>query len=99
MVDGFGKATRYGYNADFGLTSVTQPEGNSTKYTFDTRGNVTTIVRDGKTGSSATDTVGSATYPATCDSTNFRMRNKPLTVTNARGAVTAFTYDAAHGGV
>jgi len=41
--------------------------------------------------------VTSATYPASC--TSPKICNKPTSVTDARGAVTDFAYDATHGGV
>jgi YD repeat-containing protein len=76
------------------LASVTDPEGGVTTYTRDIRNNITEVRRVGKPGSSLADIVQTAAYPANCSATTLRICNQPLTVTDARGGVTDYTYDA-----
>lgn len=101
--DETGKTTTYQYDTLERLTRVTQPEGNYVQYNYDsatasaTRGNITSVVFGGKTGSTpATITQMSAVYPASCG--NPKTCNKPTSVTDALGNTTMFTY-ASHGGV
>jgi YD repeat-containing protein len=95
--DPLNNVTTYAYNAQRQLTRVTQPEGNYTQYTLDTRGNVTQSRLVAKTGSGVPDIVTSAVYPATC--ANIRTCNQPISTTDARGNVTDYNYSAVHGGV
>lgn len=85
----------YRYIPDIGvlLLSVTQPEGNKVVYSYDARGNVTEERVVSKTPGTPADVVRRATYPATCD--NPVTCNLPTSVTDARGGVTDYTYDAA----
>ncbi|WP_156035564.1 RHS repeat domain-containing protein [Caulobacter sp. UNC358MFTsu5.1] len=97
--NGVDYATLYGYT-NFRLSSIQRAtEYNGTSYGFDARGNITSVSRSPKLNSGASPLVVTATYPANCDASNFRICNQPATVTDARGAVTAYTYDPAHGGV
>ncbi|SFK68391.1 RHS repeat domain-containing protein, partial [Caulobacter sp. UNC279MFTsu5.1] len=98
--NGVENATQYGYT-NFRLSSISRlTDYNSTSYGFDARGNITTVTQGPKVNSGASPiVVMTATYPATCDASNFRICNQPTTVTDARGGVTAYTYDPAHGGV
>ncbi|WP_066798436.1 hypothetical protein [Sphingomonas soli] len=79
----------------------TLPEGNSVELTYDDRGNVTETRRKAKPGSGLADIVSSATYPASCSASGITAKtcNKPITVTDARGNTTSYTYDGQHGGV
>jgi RHS repeat-associated protein len=79
------------------LTQVTEPEGNYTHFTYDSRGNVTETRKVSKTPGTPPDIVTSATYDATC--TNPVSCNEPNTTTDAKGKVTNYTYDPTHGGV
>ncbi|GGL18280.1 RHS repeat-associated core domain-containing protein [Caulobacter rhizosphaerae] len=98
--NGVENATQYGYT-NFRLSSISRlTDYNGTSYAFDARGNITTVTQSPKVNSGASPiVVTTATYPATCDASNFRICNQPVSVTDARGAVTTFTYDPAHGGV
>lgn len=88
----------YEYDLDSGLLlRVTEPEGNSTKFSYDGRGNVVETRIVSKTPGTPADIVTSATYPTTCD--NPLTCNQPLTTTDARGGVTDYRYDPVHGGV
>jgi len=76
--------------------TITNPEGDYRSFTYDSYRNVTQTVLHAKPGSGLTDVVTNATFsncsnPVTCA--------KPLTTTDARGKVTNFSYNAAHGGV
>ena len=82
---------------DFRIVGDSQAEGNGHTYERDARNNITTMTFVPKPGSSDPAYSIHATYPAAC--TNPKTCNKPLTVTDARGAVTSYTYDGNHGGV
>lgn len=71
------------------LTLATQPEGNTTGYTYDLKSNPLTVTRTPKPGSSLSSLVTTTTYDPTF--------NKPLTVTDPRGLVTTMTYDPGTG--
>lgn len=84
------------------LTKVTTPDGSDTNggytsYQYDSDRNIlqSTNVPLG----SGSNIVSSATYTTPCDSSNYRICHKPLTVTDALGNVTTYTYDINHGGV
>jgi RHS repeat-associated protein len=78
--------------------STTDPEGIRTEMAWDmVAGNLLQSRRIARPGSSLPDIVTSATY--LCLPANLRFCNKPLTRTDARGAVTDFTYAPEHGGL
>lgn len=89
--------TSYQYDANGRPTRITAPENNYVQYTYDGRGNVTEMRAVAKTGPGAGDIVTRASYPVVCD--NIRTCNKPTTTTDARLAVTDYSYDPAHGGL
>lgn len=107
VTDQLGRKTEYkwtGANAaafylrrDDLLSEVIDPEGNSTKRSYDGRGNIQEIRIFPKPGSGATQIAYSATYASTC--ANFKNCNKPLATTDARGMTSTFTYSPDHGGV
>lgn len=66
-------------------------------YQRDSRNNITHIELRPATGSTDPILHYYATYPSEC--LNPRTCNRPLTVTDARGGVTTYTYDPDHGGV
>jgi RHS repeat-associated protein len=65
---------------------------NYKSYSYDARGNLTAIVHTPKSGSGLSATTVSASYPTSCS--NFATCNKPTTVTDARGAVTNYYWNA-----
>ncbi len=73
--------------------------GGYTQYKYDARNNVTEKRVVAKAGSGLADIVTSATYVTSCDSTNQKYCNAPLTTTNAAGVVTTYTYDSNSGQV
>jgi YD repeat-containing protein len=97
ITDALSRQTSYQYDSSKRLTRVTAPEGNYVQYTYDARGNVTETRVVGKPGSGVADIVTTASYDASC--VNPVTCNSPNSVTDARGNVTDFTYDATHGGV
>lgn len=76
-----------------GLGRVTYPEGNGLQVDRNDNGNVTRIRRWAKPGSGLADTTVTATYPATC--ATLVLCRLPTSITDARGHVTDYTYDAA----
>lgn len=89
--------TSFQYDGQRRPTRVTWPEGNYVETTYDGRGNVTLSRAVAKSGSGLADITTSAAYPASCP--NVVTCNQPTSTTDARGAVTDYTYDSAHGGV
>ena len=95
--DPLNRITTQTYDGSLQLQSVTAPEGNSVNYTYDARGNVTTVTNIAKPGSGLANVVTSSVFPATC--TNAKTCNKPTSTTDAKGSVTSYTYDPNSGGV
>jgi RHS repeat-associated protein len=99
-IDELARTTSYAYAYSGGLLStVTLPDGRTESYSYDGRGNVTQTTRTAVSGSGLANIVTSATYEGSCTTSNFRYCNKPLTTTDARSAVTTYTYSATHGGL
>jgi RHS repeat-associated protein len=92
--DELDRTTTYSYDSLLRLKRITQPEGNYTEYSYDSRGNVTQTKVVAKPGSGLPDIVTSATY-GPC--TNLLICNKPITTTDARNQVTNYSYDPATG--
>ncbi|MDP3080875.1 MAG: RHS repeat-associated core domain-containing protein [Brevundimonas sp.] len=84
------------YNAGGRVATATGPEGETSSYVYDGRGNITQVTHAPKTGGTEAALVTSATYPSSC--TNPVTCNLPLTTTDAAGNVTDYTWDSAHGG-
>ena len=89
----------YGFSYDVSgrLILATSPEGRSTSYVYDSRGNVTTATNVSKPGSGLADIITTASYAASC--TNAFTCNQPIWTRDALGNQTDYTYDATHGGV
>ena len=85
------------FSHDSGLDNVIFAEQDAEERTRDNRGNITSVKRHAKPGSGLPDVTSTALFPATCSSQP--SCNKPLSTTDARGAVTLFAYDPTHGGV
>jgi YD repeat-containing protein len=90
--------TSYGYDTYGRLTSITRPDGNVESQTLDSRGNPIESRIVAKPGSGLSDLVVTRSYP-TCDTSNFRICNKPSYVIDAKGNRTDYTYYTAHGGI
>jgi RHS repeat-associated protein len=97
VTDELSRTTSFQYDSLGRLTRTTQPEGNYTQLTYDARGNVTETRAIDKPSTSLPDIVATASYPGSC--TNPKTCNQPGSITDARGNVTSYAYDAAHGGV
>ncbi len=91
--DGNGSKTAYTYNAGGNLLTATLPEGGQVQYTRDSYGNATQTVYVPKAGSGLTNITTSAVYPCSSAATC----NEPSSVTDAKGNVTTYTYDATTG--
>jgi hypothetical protein len=79
------------------INSIASPEGNSKSYVYDARGNVTQATEIAKPGSGLANLVTNIAYPASC--TNGVTCNKPASVTDPKGYVASFIYDAVSGEV
>ena len=98
-IDAVGLVTTETYDSGHRLTLTVNPDGASTAATYDLRSNVLTQTHYPKPGSPLTPIVTSATYPEptaivcaspiTC--------NEPLSETDARNAVSIYTWDPATG--
>ena len=92
------ETTAYAYDGQTRLQRVTRPDGDYAELLYDGRGNVTRTLSMPKGGTSLSDAlITYASYPSSC--TNPRTCNQPTSTTDARGNVTDYTYDSAHGGV
>lgn len=110
--DPLGRTTALAYDTPYHrLVGATFPEGNAVVYEIDNgatgvageRGNITKTTYNPKPG-----TVGAITESKEFPSSTFvngvqiytaKTFNKPITSTDARGGVTNYTYDNAHGGL
>jgi len=78
--------------------SITSPEGNTVNFSYNANFVESKRTFVAKSGGGLTNIdQGTKTFPTSC--TNPIICNLPLTVTDARGAVSTFTYDSTHGGV
>ncbi len=79
------------------VRSTTYPEGNRSEFTYDNRANLVQVRSVPKAGSGDPVLTQSAVYPSAC--TDRKVCNQPTSATDAKGNVTTFTYDPAHGGL
>lgn len=99
--------TNYQYDTLARLTHVIPPEGSVTagspptagyvQNVYDDRGNVTSVTKVAKSGSSLPNVIYQADFDAAC--TNVVTCNKPNWVKDGLGNQTDYTYDATHGGI
>lgn len=102
--DALGRTTRWQYtdipNASLlvhkRLTSIIYADGRKVDFTYDDRENILTETLTPFPTSVGSPLTVSATYPTTC--TSRPSCNKPVSIVDARGNVTSFTYDPGHGG-
>ncbi len=93
--DGVGQTTQYEIDYNTGaILRVTRPEGDYTAYTYDARGNLTSVTEVAKPGSGLPNRVTTIGYSATC--TNIKICNKPNYVISG-GQQTDYTWDTTHG--
>ena len=90
IVDGIGNATNYTKGCEGIPGSITNPQGNQTNFTFDSRCNIVTKTEIPKPGSSLANIVTLSGYDATCSMP--AKCNKPNWVKDAKGNQTDFTY-------
>ena len=91
------QTTSYGYDGQRRLDRITNPEGDYTQLTYDTRGNITQTRIVPKTGTGPNDIITSATYPGSCG--NPRTCNLPTATIDARGYQTDYVWNSTHGGL
>ncbi|MDP2117798.1 MAG: RHS repeat-associated core domain-containing protein, partial [Brevundimonas sp.] len=85
------------YDSNLRTTRITQPEGDYTSFAYDGRSNPTQTTYVPKSGSGLSNIVTSATFPSSCS--NPVTCNRPTMTTDARGAVTDYSWDSTHGGL
>lgn len=98
-VDALQRETLYGHSGLARFTSRRYPEGNQVTADYDSRGNLNLVRQIPKPGSGLPTLQATATFPASCTSSDRRSCNQPLSTTDFNGNTTDFTYDPAHGGV
>jgi RHS repeat-associated protein len=81
--------------AVYPLIDFTDAEGAKTELLYDGARNVTRVTRRPRGNPTGTPIITYATF----DTTHIPSQNKPLTMTDANGNVTTFTYDTVHGGL
>lgn len=95
--DGNGNITSYTVINGYQVTSVTHPLGGIDQYSYDSRGNITSVTHKANLGNSLPDIVESAIYSSSCP--NNYTCNKPTSVTDKNGNITQYTYAPEHGGI
>jgi hypothetical protein len=83
------------------LLSFTDPEGIKTELFYDGSGNINKAIRHPKPGQAMPDGSPAPTIvtEAAFDTGKLKAQTKPLWTKDAKGNVTSYTYEAAHGGV
>jgi len=81
------------------LQSTTDPEGNKVKVTYGVNHNPVEIRHIAKAGSGLADIVETATYDTTACGFYLKTCDKPLSVTDAKGKTTDYTWDTNSGQV
>jgi len=97
VTDPLNRTTSFQYDPNGRLTHTVLPEGNELRLIYDARGNVTERRQVARPGTGLPDIVTSTSYDATC--ANPVTCNRPGSTTDARGHVTDYAYDPAHGGL
>jgi YD repeat-containing protein len=93
-------STSYAYDSQNKLISLRKVSGSiisETRYTYDTRGNITETREISVTPGTPADIVTSASYPSTC--VNPKTCNQPIYTIDARGGRTDYSHDNTHGGI
>lgn len=97
VTDEAGSTWTYTYDSSKRLSQAKAPSGRSTNYTYDARGNITTVTQVASPGSGLANIVTNSSFLSTCS--NALTCNKPIWTKDASGNQTDYTYDPAHGGV
>ncbi len=99
ITDGLSRTVSYTYDGQQRVNQITRPAGDVVTLGYDARGNVTTTTWSPHGAESPIIT--SASYPANCTNPGFSRVNcnSPLRTTDARGAITTYTFDPEHGGL
>lgn len=92
VTDALLNETAYAFSETGDLMIVTRPEGDVDRYTYTGRGDLETHTRQPKPGSPLASTTVTAVYG---DCSTPILCGRPTAITDARGAVTDYTYDAA----
>lgn len=96
--DALGNRTSYVHDQYGRIVETIFPDGSKEILQRDDRNNVTSTTRIPKPGSGDQTLVKTTSFPQ-CDSLNFRMCNKPQSVTDYRGFRTDYSWSDVHGGI
>jgi YD repeat-containing protein len=94
VTNGLSQTTSFVYNAMGTVSRATYPEGNGVEYKFDSRYNVTEVIRHPKTGASETATTTRYEYMPSCNVAMQSYCNLPTAVVDPKGNRTEYTYNA-----
>lgn len=92
-IDVSGRKTEYQYNQFEEIAGTVLPEGNSVFNVYDGRGNVIQSTAVPKPDSNQTNRATLYAYEPDCTTIPLARCNKPLSVTDAHGNVTEYTYN------
>jgi YD repeat-containing protein len=91
-----GELTTYQNDAKGRPSIITLPTGETLRYQYDARGNVTETRRTSSPAGSP-DLVSTAGYDATCSASTAKKCNKPIWTRDAAGNQTDYVYSTTHG--
>lgn len=97
LADGSVRTKTYSWDSYGRLIKAMNPEGDYVTYTYDGRGNITSVARTPKPGSTLSPQTTSYGFSATCS--NIVVCNKPNYKIDANNNRTDYTYDPVHGGI
>ena len=80
------------------VTSITYPEGNRATFTYDSRHNLTAVIRTPKPGSAEPTLTWTWSFPAFCTTATSATCNRPDFEIDPRGNRTDHSWDPVHGG-
>lgn len=83
---------------DLLITAISNPENDRSDYEYDSRWNLTSVLRTPKPNS-GNPVSASASYAGSCNAATAKICNKPNYSIDPRGGRTDYTYDPQHGGV
>lgn len=95
VTDELNRQTQFYRGTQGEIGGVVYPEGNKAVFPYASVGVISGVTRTAKPGSPLAQTSSTATFPSACTDpgVNDKTCRKPITATDARGAVTNYEYD------